>query len=113
MRMRVRSVGVLAVLIGGCTAPRPPLVVTDPDPSIKIPAMKKAVETDNRSAIPQMIRDLDSDDPAVRLFAIEALQRLVKTTFGYDYYLDRGQRKAALERWAQWQAAQEWKKASP
>lgn len=115
--MRLRSLmqlhwaWALAALMCGCTAPRGPVVVTDPDPSIKIPAMKQAVRSGDRKAVPQMIHDLGSDDPAVRFFAIQSLERLLKMTFGYDYYQDRDQRRPAVDRWKQWQAAQEWKNA--
>jgi hypothetical protein len=88
--------------MSSCTAPRGPLVVTDPDPSIKIPAIKKAVRTDNTSTIPQLIADLDNDDPAVRFYAINGLERLTGETFGYRYYLDEDRRKPHLLKWRQW-----------
>src|SRR4051812_15904385 len=73
----VRSVMLsLAVCLTACTAPRGPLVVTDPDPSIKIPAIQKAVRDKDMKAVPQLIKDLESDDPAVRLYANHALEQL-------------------------------------
>ena len=95
---------VVAVLLpaAGCTAPRRPLVVTDPDPAVKIPAFKKAVRTKDRAAVRQLVADLDSDDPAVRLFAIDALRRLTGQNFGYRYYDGEEQRRPAVEQWRQW-----------
>jgi len=66
----------LTLAIGGCSAPRPVIEVTNPDPAGKIPAMKKAVREHDFKAVRQLIRDLDSDDPAVRMFAIHALHEL-------------------------------------
>jgi hypothetical protein len=94
---------VLILVVGaGCIAPRPPLSVKDPDPSIKIPAMKVAVEKKDLVAACQMVRDLESDDPAVRLYAIEALYRLTGERFGYLFYADEDQREPAVKRWRQW-----------
>ena len=97
---------VLATLTVGCRAPRAPLTVQNPDPSIKIPAIKQAVRTNDRAAVTQLVRDLDSDDPAVRFYAIEGLQRLTGEDFGYRYYEEAGQRKPAVEQWQQWLAKQ-------
>ena len=96
-----------AGLAAGCTAPRGPLVVTDPDPAVKIPAIKKAVWKRDRGAIRQLVADLDSDDPAVRFYAINGLQRITGQRFGYDYFGDDDQRKPATLRWREWLAAQE------
>ncbi len=45
---------------------------------------------------------LDSDDAAVRLYAIRGLKEITGNTFGYRYYEDEIQRKPALDRWKQW-----------
>ena len=94
-------------LAAGCTAPQPPLVVTDPDPSVKIPAIKKAVRQRDRAAARQLVADLDSDDPAVRFYAINGLARMTGQRFGYDYYADEQQRQSAVRRWREWLDAQE------
>ena len=85
-----------------CTAPKPPLVVSDPDPSVKIPAIQKAVRENNRSILPQLVKELDSDDPAVRLYANHALEQLTGQAFGYQYFAGEDQREAAAGRWRQW-----------
>lgn len=93
-------------LVGlGCSAPRERLVVTHQDASVKIPAMKKAVREQDRGAITQLVSDLDNDDPAVRFYAINALEKLTGERLGYRYYLDEEQRKPAVERWRHWLAA--------
>ena len=94
-------------LSGGCTAPRGPLVVTDPDPSVKIPAMKKAARTRDRAAVRQLVAELDSDDPAVRFYAIHGLERMTGERLGYDYYADEARRQPAVLRWREWLAYEE------
>lgn len=97
----------MAVLVvGGCVHPRAPLVVTDPDPSVKIPATFIAVRGHDRSAVPQLIKDLESDDPAVRLYASHALEKLTDQTFGYHYYDEDEGRAQAVARWKKWYSQQ-------
>ena len=87
-------------------APRPKLVVTNPDPSVKIPAIKQAVANKNTDAERQLVKDLDSDDPAVRFYAIEGLRKLTGQSFGYRYFDDEDARRPAVEKWKAWLTAQ-------
>lgn len=90
---------------GACSNPRAEKDVRNPDPLGKIPAYKEAVREGDRSAVRQMVEDLDSDDPAIRMFAIIALRRLTNgETFGYEYFEDEDQRRPAVERWEAWLA---------
>jgi hypothetical protein len=92
----------LAGMGGSCTAPRPAPNIADPDPTVKIAGIKQAVAKRDRSALPALVQELDSDDPAVRLYAMEALERIAGERFGYEYYLDEEQRKPSLARWREW-----------
>ena len=58
--------------VSGCTAPASAAGREQPDPSVKIPAYKKAVRKKDKAAVRQLVTDLDNDDPAVRLYAIDA-----------------------------------------
>ena len=93
---------------GGCSEPTGPKTVSNPDLSVKIPAMKLAA--DDRSKDPatltELVHDLDSDDPAVRFYAGESLQRLSGQDFGYRYYDDAEARKPAVEKWRGWLSEQ-------
>ena len=97
---------VAAAATTSCTAPRPPLTVTHDDPGIKIPAIKKAVRENDKSVVPQLVEELSSDDPAVRFFAIQALEELTGQTFGYQYFEDEAGRMTAVGKWKQWLAGQ-------
>lgn len=93
--------GAIALAMMSCR-PIEPLSVKNPDPTIKIPAIKEAVRRDKTSAVPQMVHDLNSDDPAVRLFSIYGLRKLTGEDFGYRFYLDEDERKPALAKWREW-----------
>ena len=99
---RIVPVALALMAAAGCVHPRGPVVVTDPDPSVKIPATAKAVRTHDLSAVPQLIKDLQSDDPAVRLYAAHALEQLTGQNMGYRYYAPDDDRVAAVARWQQW-----------
>lgn len=90
-------------MLAGCAPDSPPEVkLTNPDPSGKIPAIKRAVRQGDKSAASQLIKDLESDDPAVRFYAIEGLRRLTGEDFGYRYYDDEQAREPAVQQWKQW-----------
>ncbi len=102
--MRWLAIVALGAFIGGCTAPKPPPRIEDRDPSVKIPAMRLAAQREDQSKIPLLIDQLDSEDPAVRFYAIEALQHLTNQDLGYLYYQDEVRRRPAIDRWRAWLA---------
>jgi hypothetical protein len=92
-------------LIAGCDAPPIKPVLTDSDPSIKIPAIELAVQKNDRSAISVLIKSLESDDPAIRFYANDALKKLTGQDFGFLYYEDDEARRPAVKRWQGWLAS--------
>ena len=102
----VRAIGLTfataAVALAGCSEPTGPKTVASRNLAVKVPAIKDAVASKDMSAAPQMVSDLDSDDPAVRFYAIEGLERLTGQTMGYVYYEDRDARRAAVMKWRKW-----------
>ncbi len=86
----------------GCSPPRGARHVTDPDPSVKIPAIRVVAKDKDRHAIPTLVEDLSSDDPAVRFYAIEALIRLTGDSMGYNYYASDTDREISVKRWNEW-----------
>ena len=96
--------GVLMACAAGCFAPPPS--VKDPDPASKIPAIKIAVAKNDHRVLPQLVEDLDNDDPAVRFYALDGLEKFSGQSFGYHYYDEADARKPAIERWKQWLAQQ-------
>ena len=86
----------------GCGPPRGPRHVGNPDPGVKIPAIRSVVNQRDTAAIPKLVDDLSSDDPAVRFYAIDALRRLTGQTLDYNYYASDEDRDAAVRRWKEW-----------
>src|SRR4051794_15232990 len=88
---------------GGCLfGGREKADIKSPDPALKIPAIKTAVQRKDMSVITALVKDLESDDPAVRFYAIHGLQELTGETFGYAYYTDGDERQSALRQWQDW-----------
>lgn len=91
-----------AAVVGGCGAPQSHGTVRDDDPGLKIPAIKASVASRDLSVVAQLVKDLESDDPAVRFYAINGLQRLTGQSFGYQYYAGEDQRQPAIQKWKAW-----------
>lgn len=91
----------VALVAGGC-ARRAPVAFDSPDPARRIDAAVRAVEHDDRTAVPHLIDMLDSTDPATRFVAIHALERLTGQTMGYDYASPEPDRDAAVDQWTEW-----------
>ena len=87
----------------GCHEPTGPRTVNNEDLAVKIPAIKEAAAKKDLSAAPQLVQDLESDDAAVRLFAIMGLREMNGgEELGYVYYADHEQRKPAVAKWRRW-----------
>jgi hypothetical protein len=56
----------------------------------------------SRDELAELIEMLDSADPAQRLLAIRALERLTGRTRGYEHWAPRVERDAAVRRWVEW-----------
>ena len=76
----------------------------------RIKAAVQAAELNDRSAVPELVVMLNSDDPAERLVAISALHKITGQSLGYDESAPETDRDAAI---ARWQAFVEDANASP
>ncbi|MBV8781102.1 MAG: hypothetical protein JO353_06865 [Phycisphaerae bacterium] len=90
--------------IVGCAAPRPDYSVRAHDPTEIIPAIRIAVRARDQSVVPDLIKNLDSDDPAVRFYSNDGLKKLTGQDFGYLYYADDLVREPAVRKWQAWLA---------
>jgi hypothetical protein len=90
----------------GCSASRKELYGPD-DPLVRIPGMKRAVQTKDLAAVSRLVDDLESRDPAVRLFAIEGLERLTGQRLSYLYYAPEEERAQAVHQWRDWLSRQQ------
>jgi hypothetical protein len=98
----------IAVLISalGCAAPRGQPSLDSDDIDLCIRAIKQAAHDRDASAVPKLVGMLNSDDPAIRFYASDALERITGQTLGYRFYDDEEQRRAAMSRWKQWLSEQ-------
>lgn len=71
----------------------------NPNPSVRIMAIKWAGENKVSSAVPLLVDLLQDEDPSVRLYAIEGLRRITGTDHGYDYKAAALHRATAVKRW--------------
>lgn len=92
----------LAMSVPACAGPSPREATLDSDnPAGKLYAIRKAAQSRDRSKIPSLVEQLNHDDPAVRMMAINALERMTGTRLGYNPYADLPERGEAVERWAE------------
>jgi vesicle coat complex subunit len=71
----------------------------DPNPTVRIMAIKWAGENKITPALPQLVDSLQDEDPSVRFYAIEGLRRITGVDNGYDYKAQSHERAASVERW--------------
>lgn len=76
-----------------------------PHPASRIYAARRAASAadpvEARKAIPHLIDALESDDPALRLIASDALWKLTGETYGYRYFDPEPVRLDAVDRWVE------------
>jgi len=70
-----------------------------PEPAARNAAIVIAGDARTPSAVPDLVRMLDSDDPATRLLAIQALERITGERLGYDPAAPPALRREAVLRW--------------
>ncbi|MFN7022229.1 MAG: HEAT repeat domain-containing protein [Phycisphaerales bacterium] len=88
--------------LGGCAGVPDEASFSRPDPSARLKAIQAAAVSDDQESLRELIKCLESDDPAERMLAIRALERRTGQTFGYDHSARRGARDEAVERWVEW-----------
>ena len=92
----------IVMIVPACSGPSPREATLESDnPAGKLYAIRKAGEARDRSKIPALVEQLNHDDPAVRMMAITALDRITGTRLGYNPYADLPERGEAIERWVQ------------
>ena len=97
----VAVIVLLAVVVGGCTPPASRGGFDSDNPASKLYAIRKATHDD----IPELVEQLESDDPAVRMMTITALDRLTGERMGYNPYASSSDRRESVDRWVQAVAA--------
>lgn len=86
----------MVVLIPGCVPI--PAGFDSPVPGARIDASVRAANERDAEAIPDLIALLDSEDPATRLIADNALEWILGREIGFDHAGTWAQRRAEVER---------------
>ncbi len=68
-------------------------------PAARSHAIEQAARAGDLDAVPKIVEQLDADDPAIRMLAIDALHRLTGETYGFHHYDPPHERHAAIQRW--------------
>ncbi len=89
---------ILAFVIAGCGPTIRPSF-DSAEPAARNQALVRAAATNDQNAVPDLVRMLESDDPATRLLAIDALERLTGQRLGYDPADSERKREEAVVRW--------------
>ncbi len=87
------------LLAGACAAPPPRNDFSTPDTASRIESIDTAARDNDASNVRQIVEQLDSEEPAVRLKAILALKNLTGETNGYHYDDPPSMRTHAIKRW--------------
>jgi len=109
-KKRIISVLLGLLMVGGCTLAREESSLTNRHAAGKISAIKRLGESHRpvpKADLSRLIDELSSDDPAVRLYAIEALEKLTGQTRGYHYFDNPEARAQALSNWHEWLSGQQ------
>ncbi|MEQ8317748.1 MAG: hypothetical protein RIE77_02345 [Phycisphaerales bacterium] len=101
MRTVRTTISVGALAMAGCNASLP-ADFEAPDAGSRIRAVIATARQPTHEDLTQMVRALNSDDPALRSLSIAALQRTAGDRFGYDAWAPEPERRAAIDRWKRW-----------
>ncbi len=98
MKRSLITLALFACVAPSCASPTAKSLHAD-DPAAKLSAIVHAGQTRDRTAIPDLVEQLESDDDAVRMLAINALERITGTRMGYNPYTTAEKRRPAVEKW--------------
>lgn len=106
-RDRIRAVlaalcGAAVGALGGCSQPKVEADIESDVPQERLMGLAASMRANDRSAAREYVEMLESQDPAVRMFAIGALERMTGETKGYDFAAPERDRAEAVGAWAAW-----------
>ncbi len=93
--------------LSGCAAPPVEPSLQSDSAVEKVPALIDQADRGDDADFRALVGSLDDPDPAVRLYAIRALEELTGQTHGYRYYQRTAERRPAVEQWKAWLAERE------
>ena len=91
---------ILAISLSSCAPRASEGDFYSDNPASKLYAIHRAGSARDPKAVKPLVDLLNDDDPAVRMEAINALERITGQRMGYNPYGSVVQRRPAIERWA-------------
>lgn len=113
MRRAAVPLSAMVMLVTGCAAPARQANFDSIDPSERSAAAAKAASEGDRAAVPDLIVMLDSSDPAARMVAIAALERITGQRLGYEATAELAARNEAVDRWVDYAIEHGYAASSP
>jgi hypothetical protein len=95
---------IIMIFIIGCDSPKKIGGLADlenPDPAVRIRAIKWAGENQVHQAVPLLVDRLQEQNRSVRFYAIMALSRITGNDMGFNYKADPAARAEAVKKWRQ------------
>lgn len=89
-------------LLGACSAPSEEPMFGSISPTETTMAIEQAARQKDLTKVDDLVSELDSSDPAIRLVAIAALRDLTGQDLGYNPSDKESDRMAAIDRWVAW-----------
>lgn len=101
----LKGVVMVLALAAGCA--KVPVGFDAPSEVRRLDAVVAAAAADDRrpETIRNLIRQLDSFDPAMRMLSIRTLERMTGQTLGYDHAAPEWARSLAIDKWVAWYEA--------
>ena len=96
---RLFTLILIAATLASCAPPASRGDFDSDNPAAKLYAIRRAGEDRDRSKIPKLVEQLDSDDEAVRMMSIQALKHITGEELGYDPFVSPVERRPAVEAW--------------
>lgn len=91
----------VVTLIGCATLDPPQKGLIADNPSRLLEGIRLAGAQRDTTKVPLLVEQLDNDDPAVRVFAIHALDQITGERLGYNPYDPPMRRAQAIGQWVQ------------
>jgi hypothetical protein len=102
MASRTTAALICLPFLGACSVPPKEPDFESIDPVETTMAIEQASTTRDLTKVDELVAQLDSSDPAIRLVAIAALRDLTGQDLGYNPSDKESDRLAATQRWEDW-----------
>jgi len=97
-----------ALPLAACSVPSSEASFNSSNPADRTRAIAQAGQDPTPERVRGLITELESADPAQRMFAIRTLERLTGETRGFRHAAPEPDRAQAVDRWVEWYESGQW-----